>query len=109
MYDLSRRDRLRTDPRGVPFRLLQEAIAVLDEAESKKDPREEIQRAIGLLDRVTEGRRPIGSIRRIARARHALNFPSRDPHLIYSEIACAKKTLKHLLRDWETFPRASRW
>jgi hypothetical protein len=108
MYGLSRRDRLRTDP----FQLLQEAIAVLDEAESKKDPREEIQRTIGLLDRLTDADRdaaPIGSIRRITRARHALNFPSRDPHLIYSEIACAKRTLKHLLRDWETFPRASWW
>lgn len=51
----------------------------------------------------------VGSIRRITRARHALNVPSLDPHVIHSDIASAKKTLKRLLHDREEFPRASWW
>ncbi len=91
------------------FRLLREAIDILEGTEPTKDQRREIHRAIELLNRLIKLMRnhdtnsyPKGSRRRIAEARHALNIISRD----HSEFTGARKALKVVLRDWDDFWRA---
>ncbi len=96
-------------PPVTSFRLLREAIDILEGTEPTKDQRGEIHRAIELLNRLIKLMRnhatnsyPTGSLRRIAEARHSLNIISRD----HSEFTGARKSLKAVLRDWDNFRRA---
>ncbi len=91
------------------FRLLREAIDILEGTEPTKDQRGEIHRAIELLNRLIKLMRnrdtnsyPTGSLGRITEARHALNIISRD----HREFTGARKALKTVLRDWDDFWQA---
>ncbi len=95
-------------PPVTSFRLLREAIDILEGTEPTKDQRGEIHRAIELLNRLIKLMRnhdpnddsyPKGSLRRIAEARHALNIISHD----HSEFIGARKALKAVLCDWDDF------
>ena len=91
------------------FRILRDAVGILDAAEPTKDQRDEIQGVIVLLDRLTQLMQkadpgfsyPMGSRRRIVEARDTLDTISLD----HSGFASAKEVLKAVLRDWDDFWR----
>ena len=92
-----------------PIKHLREAIDILEETASTKDQREEIQRAVELLDQLIKVIRrdhnpswyPTGVLGRITRARDAVIATS----LVHGGLAGARKDLKAILRDWDALGR----